>query len=203
MHARQPVVCGRWPDPLVADNLGVTQGVQVRPVLFEPCVYLIRSADGPVARDEDIDVVRRVLNQPQRGEVVPDRVRGFVQVEQRNQDVRKCVAGDESAAFLDQQRRMARGMRPAVSAGRCGPSHAGPTAGLGQWPRSAPCRNGAPRRGWRARAGDPNEDASRSLPQRAVPNRSGRSRGRPFRRRAPPGWMSNTPARPCTTTVLV
>jgi hypothetical protein len=29
------------------------QGVHVRPILFDPCVYLIRSADGPVAGDDD------------------------------------------------------------------------------------------------------------------------------------------------------
>ena len=51
------------------------------------------------------------LEQPQRGEVVLNRVRAVVQVEQRNQDVRKRVAGNENPAFLDQQRRMAVGMR--------------------------------------------------------------------------------------------
>ena len=91
--------------------MSVTQGVHVRPVLVDPYVYLISSADGPVAGDEDIDVARRALEQPQRGEVVLDRVRGVVQVEHRNQDIRKHVAGDEDPAFLDQQRRMARGMR--------------------------------------------------------------------------------------------
>ena len=59
----------------------------------------------------DIDVARHALEQPQRGEVVLDRVRGLVQAEHRNQDIRKHVAGDENPAFLDQQRRMARGMR--------------------------------------------------------------------------------------------
>jgi hypothetical protein len=39
--------------------MGVTQGVHVRPILVDPCVYLIRSADGPVAGDEDIDVAGR------------------------------------------------------------------------------------------------------------------------------------------------
>ena len=97
--------------PRVADNTGVTQGVYVRPVLVDPCVYLISSADGPVARDEDIDVARHALEQPQPGEVVLDRVSGVVQVEQRNQDIRKHVAGDENPAFLNQQRRMAPGMR--------------------------------------------------------------------------------------------
>ena len=113
MHARQPVLAvrGRWADPRVGGNTGVTQGAHVRPILVDPCVYLISSADGPVAGDEDIDVARHALEQPQRGEVVLDRVRGAVQVEQRNQDIRKHVAGDENPAFSDQQRRMARGMR--------------------------------------------------------------------------------------------
>jgi hypothetical protein len=113
MHAGQPILAerGRWVDPRVAGNTGVTQGMHIRPILVDPCVYLISSADGPVTRDEDIDVVRRALEQPQHGEVVRDRVRGVVQVEQRNQDIRKHVAGDENAALLDQQRRMARGMR--------------------------------------------------------------------------------------------
>ena len=89
----------------------VTQGLHVRPILVDPCAYLISSADGPVAGDEDIDVARHALEQPQRGEVVLDRVSGVVQVEHRDQDIRKHVAGDENPAFLDQQRRMARGMR--------------------------------------------------------------------------------------------
>ena len=102
---------GRWAEPRVAGNTGVTQGMHVRPILVDPGVYLISSADGPMAGDEDIDVVRHALEQPQRGEVVLDRVRGVVQVEHRNQDIRKHVASDENPAFLNQQRRMARGMR--------------------------------------------------------------------------------------------
>ena len=53
--------------------MGVTQGVRVRPILVDPCVYLISFADGPVAGDEDIDVARHALEQPQRGKVVLDR----------------------------------------------------------------------------------------------------------------------------------
>lgn len=106
-----PAGLSRWADPRVTGNMGVTQGVHVRPILVDACAYLISSADGPVAGDEDIDVVRRALEQPQRGEVVLDRVRGVVQVEHRNQDIRKHVAGDQNPAFLDQQCRMARGMR--------------------------------------------------------------------------------------------
>src|SRR6516225_4546587 len=85
--------------------------MHVRAVLVDPGADLISSADGPVAGDEDIDVVRRALEQPERGEVVLDRVRGVAQVQHRNQDIRKHVAGDENTAFLDQQRRMARGVR--------------------------------------------------------------------------------------------
>ncbi len=83
--------------------MGVTQGMHVRPILADPGVYLISFADGPVAGDEDIDIARHALEQPQRGKVVLDRVRGAVQVEHRNQDIRKHVAGDENPAFLNQQ----------------------------------------------------------------------------------------------------
>jgi hypothetical protein len=63
VHARQPIfaVRGRWADPRVAGKTGVTQGVHVGPILVDPCVYLISSADRPVAGDEDIDVARHVL----------------------------------------------------------------------------------------------------------------------------------------------
>src|SRR5260370_35327597 len=96
MHARQPILAvrGRWADPRVAGNMGVTQGVHVRPILVDPCVYLISSADGPVAGDEDIDVARHALEQPQRGEVVLDRISGVVQVWHRNDYISKDVAGD-------------------------------------------------------------------------------------------------------------
>src|SRR5262245_4328099 len=112
MHVGQPILAerGRWADPRVAESATVTQGMHVRAILFDPCAYLISSANGPVTRDDDIDVARHALDQPQRGKVVLDRVSG-VQAEHRNQDIRKHVAGDENAALLDQQRRMARGMR--------------------------------------------------------------------------------------------
>ena len=90
--------------------MAVTQGMYVRSIPFDPCAYLISSADGPVTGDEDINDVRHALEQPQPNEVVLNRIRG-VQVGERNQDVRKHVAGDENAALLDQQRRMALGMR--------------------------------------------------------------------------------------------
>ena len=222
MHAGHPVpaVFGRWADPRVAENMGVTQGVHVRPVLVDPCVYLVSSADGAVAGDDDIDVARHALEQPQRGEVVLDRVGGAVQVEHRDQDIGKHVPADEDPSFLDQKRRMARGMRlmldnadlgaiprdlrrPGGQAGNEAEQvqrHLLGDAGSLRYLRNparqlisgsggaaAPCRNGAPRRSGRAKAGGPNEGASRNLPQQSGPNRTGRSPGNPFRSRAPQG----------------
>jgi hypothetical protein len=46
-------------------------GMHVRAILFDPCVYLISSADGPVTGDEDINVVRHVLEQSQPHERSP------------------------------------------------------------------------------------------------------------------------------------
>ncbi len=60
-----PAGLGRWADPRVVGTTAVTQGLHVRAVLFDPCAYLISSADGPVTRDEDINVVRHALQQPQ------------------------------------------------------------------------------------------------------------------------------------------
>src|SRR4051795_4182097 len=59
-----PAGLGRWADPRVVRTLAVTQGVHVRAVVLDPCVWLISSADGPVTRDDDIHVVRRALEQP-------------------------------------------------------------------------------------------------------------------------------------------
>ena len=53
--------------------MGVTQGMHVRAILVDPCAYLISSADGPVTRDEDIDIARHAFEQLQRGEVVFNR----------------------------------------------------------------------------------------------------------------------------------
>jgi AcrR family transcriptional regulator len=112
VHARQEILAvRRWAEPRVVGNAGVAHGVHVRPILADPCARLIGSGGGPVAGDEDIDVIRRALEQLQRGEVVLDRVGGVVQVEHRNQEIGKHVAGDENPAFLNEQRRMARGMR--------------------------------------------------------------------------------------------
>ena len=67
-----------------------------------------QSADRPVTRDEDIDVVRHVLQQLQSHEVLLDRVIGAVPVIQhRNEEVRQHVAGHENPAIIDQQCRMA------------------------------------------------------------------------------------------------
>ncbi len=60
--------------------------------------------------DDDIDLVRHALEQPQPDEVVLDRIRGG-QVRERDQDVGQHVAGDENATLLDEQRRMALGVR--------------------------------------------------------------------------------------------
>ena len=90
--------------------MAVTQGLHVCAIQFDPCAHLISSADGPVTWDENINVVRHALKQPQPNEVVLNRIHG-VQVRERNQNVRKHVAGDENPALLDQQRRMALGMR--------------------------------------------------------------------------------------------
>ncbi len=113
MHVGHPFPPGLAAEPIRGSlsTSAVTQGVHVRPILVDPCAYLIGSADGPVARDDDIDIARHALEQPQRGEVVLDRVSGVAEVEHRNQDIGQHVAGDENSAFLDQQRRMARGMR--------------------------------------------------------------------------------------------
>ena len=107
-----PAFLDRWADPRVVGNTAVTitQGLHVRAILFDPCAELIRSTDGPMTWDKNIDVARQPLDQPQRGEVVLNRVSG-AHIEHRNQDIRKHVAGDENPAFLDQQRRMAYSMR--------------------------------------------------------------------------------------------
>ena len=139
MHAGQPILAerGRWADPRVARNTGVTQGVHVRPILVDPRADLISSADGPVAGDEDIDVVRRVLQQPERGEVVLDRVRGVAQVEHRNQDIRKHVAGDQHPAIADD--RWAAGTIPAlyVTAMTVAKNGAWPVGLRGRYPADA------------------------------------------------------------------
>ena len=111
IHAGQPILAerGRWADARVIGGMAVTQGMHVRAIQFDPSAYLVSSADGPVTGDEDINVVRHALKQPQPNEVVLNRIRG-VQVGERNLDVRKHVACDENAALLDQQRCMALGM---------------------------------------------------------------------------------------------
>lgn len=92
--------------------MAVTQGMHVGPILVDPCAYLISCADGPVTGDEDIEVAGHALEHPQPNKVVLNRVIGAGEVvEHRNQDIRKHVAGDENTSFLDQERRMARGMR--------------------------------------------------------------------------------------------
>src|SRR5690348_14478571 len=109
MHAGQPLLVLRCREARVVRTTAVTQGLHIRAVLFDPCAQLISVADGSVTGEKDLDVIRHALEQLQRGEVVLNRVCG-VQVEEWNQGIRKQVAGDENAALLDQQRRMARGM---------------------------------------------------------------------------------------------
>ena len=58
-----PAGLGRWADPRVVGTTAVTQGFHVRAVQVDPCAYLIGPADGPVARDDDIGVVRHALEQ--------------------------------------------------------------------------------------------------------------------------------------------
>jgi len=81
--------------------MALTQGEHVRPILVDPCVYLISSADGPVARDEDIDVVRHALEQPQRGEVVLDRVSGVPVELPAGATSAKSLSGVSSNRFSD------------------------------------------------------------------------------------------------------
>ena len=47
VHAGHPIERGRWADPRVAGNTGVTQGVRVRPILVDPCVQALRDAAAP------------------------------------------------------------------------------------------------------------------------------------------------------------
>jgi len=56
-----------------------------------------------VAGDDDGGVARRLPEQPQRGQVVPDRVGRAVQVEERYQHVRQHVTGYQDPGLLDQQ----------------------------------------------------------------------------------------------------
>src|SRR5690242_12648343 len=111
MHARQPILVERRRETRIVRTTAVTQSLRIRAVLFDPCARLIGVADGTVTGDEDLDTVRHryALDQPQRSEVVLDWVCSF-QVEKRNQDIRKQVTGDENAALLDEQRRVASGM---------------------------------------------------------------------------------------------
>ena len=75
---------------------------------------MIGPADGAVTGDDDVDIARHALEQPQRVEVVLDRVRRAGHVEHRDQDVGEHVAGDEDAARLDHQGRVTGGVRPVL-----------------------------------------------------------------------------------------
>ena len=91
--------------------MAVTQGMHVRSILFDPCAYLISSADGPVTGDEDIDVVRHALEQPQPNEVVLDRVIAASRSGNGIRTSESMSPATRTPRLLDQQRRMALGMR--------------------------------------------------------------------------------------------
>lgn len=78
MRARQAGILAvrPWAEPQVAGNADVAQGLHVRAILVDPRVYLISSGDGPMAGDKDVDVCSHAREQPQRGQVVLDRVSG-------------------------------------------------------------------------------------------------------------------------------
>ena len=101
VHARQPVpaIGSRWADPRIAGITAIPQCLYVCTILVDPRFDLISSADRPVARDEHIDLARHALQQPQRGQVVLDRVSSVPQVEHWNQDIRKHVSRNENAAL--------------------------------------------------------------------------------------------------------
>jgi hypothetical protein len=93
MPAGQPVLAerGRWADPRVAGNTGVTQGMHVRAILFDPCAYLISSADEPMTGDEDINVARRAIEQPQRSTNGHRDDWSAVQIGSRGPEASSCV----------------------------------------------------------------------------------------------------------------
>ena len=124
-----PAYLGRWADPRVADNMIVTQGLHVRAVLFDPSAELISSADGPMTRDEDIDVTRHALEQSQRGEVVLDRVSGTNVERDREGLPLTCYSAPPSEVSVDAD---------LVSAGSVAVKRA-PPAGTLLAIRSPPC----------------------------------------------------------------
>ena len=108
MHPREPVApVSRRAEAWIAQILAVPEGNYVGAILCDPCGYLIGCADGPVTRCEDIDFTGRALKLRERDEIVLKRVSG-VEVKHWDQDIGQHVAGDEHAALLDEQRRVAR-----------------------------------------------------------------------------------------------
>jgi hypothetical protein len=87
------------------------QGRHVRPIQCDSRRELRSPADGAVTGDDDLDVVGHALEQLERAEIVLERIRGL-EIEEGHQDVGEHVSGDEHAGFHDQQRRVARGVRP-------------------------------------------------------------------------------------------
>jgi hypothetical protein len=58
-----PARLGRWAHPRVVGSTTVSQGLDVCAIQFGPCAYLIGSADGPVAGDDDADIVGHTFKQ--------------------------------------------------------------------------------------------------------------------------------------------
>ncbi len=107
MHPREPVAAvSRRAEAWIAQILAVPEGNCVGAILCDPRGYLIGCADGPVTRYEDIDFTGRALKLRECDEIVLKRV-SAVEVKHWNQDIGQHVAGDEHAALLDEQRRVA------------------------------------------------------------------------------------------------
>ena len=129
VHARHPVAWGRWADPRIADNLGVTHGVQVRPILFDPSAYLTSSADGPVAGDDDVDFVRHALEQQRR------MARGM-----------RLVLDDPDLRATQGSRSVSAGrpvMRPSRSSGTCSTMSGGINSAMRAFARASDSRSGS------------------------------------------------------------
>ena len=116
MHVRHPfpAVPGRGADPRVVGVVAVAQRFDVGAVQLDPPPDLDASADRSVAGDEDIDVARHRLEQPQGRQVVLDRVGGVVEVEHRDEHVGQHVAGHEHSPLLDEQGCVARSVCPVL-----------------------------------------------------------------------------------------
>ena len=88
MLGRKPVsaVGRRRTDARVVRIASFGQGQDVRAVLVDPTTQLLAVADGPVSRNDHVDVVGDGVEHPQRLEVILDGRLG-VQIEQRDLDI--------------------------------------------------------------------------------------------------------------------